>query len=499
MAVDSTPGVILTIPRNQIRDRWCRDYALRVPDADVGPGTQPYVDGSTAADAVVPIYSDAVTIGRGTTLRTSAGPWLTIIGEDEGIFRRPAVGASGFLSVTTASGGAAIEQGTIALDPVSGLRYQCAATALYSTDTPVPVQGIDTGPATNLPAGTPLQWQAPPPGLSTECAVLADSDGNGLIGGRDADNDATYRLLISFNRANPAASGNDAQYQSTVRSTPGIQVQQTFTYPAILGAGTIAYCFTLNPSTPGSGRVPNTTEIASTAAYTLGQMPADDGAFPCQIVESPVNTAFLLVWGTGAAPWMDASPWPPYVAGGRVVTEAGATFDSVTLSTTVGGIADPQAGQNIGFFDPLTRTFKLIRVGSVAVLTSGARWTITPDRSYGASDTTFFPTGGEYPSPWSASLNSLVPAVVAYFDGLGPGEQVTTFFDPGTRQRRQPPSPQYYPSLLDARIVIPLYALGNLIETVTPVVPTLPYQTPVGTPGVLSNLSVLGDLAFYQP
>jgi len=496
MAVDSTPGVVLTIPRDSIRDRWCQSYSLRVPAADVGPGTQPYVDASVAADAISAIYSDAVTIGRGTTLRTSAGPWLTILGEDEGIFRRPAVGASGFLSITTSAGGALIQAGTIAIEPISGNRYQCTATALYTTATPVPVQGVDTGPGTNLAAATPLQWQAPPPGLSTECSVFADSNGQGLIGGRNADDDATYRALIAYNRANPAAAGNDADYQRLVLNTPGLSVQQCFTYPAILGPGSTAYCFTLNPSAPGGSRTPNATEIAATLSYITGILPADDSIFACVLTENPVDTALLIVWGSGAAPWMDASPWPPFVEGHQVNVGAGPTFDSFVLSTTA-TIVDPQAGQNLGFYDQTQQLFRLIRIGTVVVNTEGKNWTILPDRSYGASDPTFVPVEGQWASPWSASLNSVVPAVVQYFDGLGPGEQVPTLPDPGARQRRQPTSPQSYPSLIDARIVIPIYALGNVIETVTPLTPALPYQTPVGTAGIFSYLSVLGDLAAY--
>lgn len=500
MPIDSSPGVVLTLPRDKIRDRWTTSYKLRVPAADVGPGTQPYVDGSVAADAIMVVYSDAVTIGRGTTLRTSSGPWLQIIGEDEGIYKRPAVGASGFLTVTTSSGGANILAGTIVTDDISQLRYQVTETALYSTTTPVPVQGVDTGPATNQPAGAAMTFQAPPPGLSAEATVRADSDGNGLIGGRDADDDATYRQLISYERANPAAAGNDADYQFLVRETPGVSVQQCFTYPAILGPGTMGYCFALNPSSPGAERAPTTPQAASSLAYITGILPADDGIFACQLLNSPVNVAFLVVWGVGSTSWVDPLPWPPYVAGDQVKVSGTPTpsFDSFRLTTGTTTVA-PQAGQNLGFFDPVSKTFKLIRIGTVSTVISGKAWDIVPDRSFGASDPTFFPTQGLAASPWSASLNAVVPAVVSYFDGLGPGEQNASLPDPGFRQRRQPQSPQFFPSLIDARVVIPIYSLGNVIETVTPVAPSLPFQTPVGVPGVLSYLSTLGDMSVYPP
>lgn len=498
MALDQTPGVVQTLARNEVHDNWTRDYGLRVPAADVGPGTQPDVDASLAADAVVPLYSDAVTIGRGTTLRTSAGTWLQTIGEDEGVFQRPAVGASGFIGITTSAGGSNIQLGSIVFSKVGQKRYQVAATALYTSATPVPVSGIDTGPSTNLDPGAAMQFQAPPPGCSGDATVLADSDGNGLTGGRDADDDTTYRGLISDKRANPPASGNDAEYQQTIKKTPGISVQQVHTFPAILGPGTMGYVFTLNPASPGANRVPNAAQIASTLAWVTGQMPGDDGIFACDLVEAPVTVALRIAWGAGASTWQDVSPWPAYIAGDLVLVAAAPapTFTSFRLHTGT-STTDPQVGQTIGFWDPVSGLFKEIRIGAVSVVATGVTWDITPDRTNAASDPSYIPGVGQPASPWSDSLNSIVPAVITYFDGLGPGEMVSPLPDPGLRQRRQPTSPLRWPSLVDARIVIPVYALGSVVETVTPLAPALPYQTPVGAAGVLAYLSTLGNLALY--
>ena len=43
--------------REEVIAHWQRDTLRRVPDADVGPGTQPYLEGSLVADALMPLYN----------------------------------------------------------------------------------------------------------------------------------------------------------------------------------------------------------------------------------------------------------------------------------------------------------------------------------------------------------------------------------------------------------------------------------------------------------
>jgi len=96
--------------------------------------------------------------------------------------------------------------------------------------------------------------------------------------------------------------------------------------------------------------------------------------------------------------------------------------------------------------------------------------------------------------PWSDSLQSLVPAVVGYFDTLGPGEMVSPLPDPGLRQRRSPSATS--PSVLTRRLIAPIDALDT-IEDADVYAPTLPYATPVGTPGTVVNLLILSGLGAY--
>ncbi len=497
MPLDVTPGAIEVPERNESRDSFTQDYKLRQPLADVGPGTQPFVDGSLVADAMVPVYNDALVIGRGGNLRTSAGVWLRETGAAEGVFPRPAVGASGYATIDASSGGGLIQAGTEVRYVPGGLRYRVTTTAIYVAGDVVPLQGFDTGPSTNLAPGTVLQFTSPPPGIGPSATVFEQSDGSGLSGGRAADDDEALRRLISDRRANPPASGNDAEYQARIKATPGLSVQQPFTIPGVFGPGTMAFCFTLNPAAPGASRVPNGVQVAAAYSYIVGQEPGDDSIFGADIEESPLAVALGITWGVGAVGWADVTPWPAWIAGDPVVVDASpapsaTSFTAITATSTT----TPQVGQTVGVYDAAEGVIRNKRIGAVAVLTANKRWTLTIDTTNNASDVSSIPVAGQIVSPWAGSIQSLVAPVVSYFDTLGPGEQFASLPDPGLRQRRQPPSPQYWPSVVGNKMLIPIFKTPGIANAEI-LSPDGPYPTPVGTPGVLSYLVTLGDLAAF--
>lgn len=506
-SLDTTPGEIVTRSRDGIRDQATADYQIRVPTADVGPQSLPYVDASVLADAEMFLVNDAVVIGRGTNLSTSGGAWLTLQGESRGVDKRPAKGAVGFVTVTTNSGGALIQAKTEVKDPRSGLRFEVAATQLYTSATPVPIKGIDTGPVTDLLTGTAMQFTAPPPGVGQNCVVAYP----GLSGGLNEDDDATYRILIEETLANPPASGNDAAYQEAIEKTPGVGVEKGFTWPAVRGTGTTAYGFTLRGVTLTDTRIPNDAEVALVESWVKGQFPADDGGFACVLMGQAVTVALKVTWASPAPTWVDAVPWPPYVpvasppeTGADKVKVAAAPAPTTTscrlTTTTAGSVVAPQVAQTIGFFDRAAKVFRRKRILTVAVVVVGKSWDVTFDTVNNASDLTYAPAAGSAASPWSDSLDTLVPPLAAPFTGffntLGPGEQVASFPDPGARQRRSPQSPAAWPNIITARIQTPLFALTS-IEDLTLEEPVTPLATTVGVAGVSAYLMGLGDLCAF--
>lgn len=497
MATDELPGEIVTLTRDEYRDRFLDDYAFFAPNAQTGPGTQPYVDASVAADGSLIVVNDAVTIGNGTNIDTSTGVWLKQIGESEGVFKLPAAGASGYVEISTAPGGATIFQGDELTEQASGLRYLVQATALYGNGALVPITGLDTGDATNLDAGVVLKFSAPRPGCNELCTVYEDSNGNGLTGGRPDESDDEYRDRIKLKRANPPASGNDAEYQRVVENIKTIGIQKAFTYPAIFGPGTMAFTFTLRPSSVGAARNPNGAQLNLATQTLLGVEPADDGVFPLQLLASSLVVAYRVSWSTGAAGWANDPFWPTYTSPKVTVKAAPAPTATSFRATTSGGpIDDPIIGQSVAVFDRAAQLFRQKRIETVTIITPGQEWQLTFSTVNLASDTTYTPTAGQAISPWSDSLNLLVNPTLSFVDLLGPGEMYSSFVDPGLRQKRYPPNPDSYPSTVTNKLVSPILALPSISNAVV-LEPTIPFNTPVGTPGVSVYQLELTDFAVY--
>lgn len=497
MALDTLPGEIITQTRDESRDQFTADYKLFAPDAEVGPGTQPYIDGSLAADSTLVLFADAVTIGNGTNIDTSSGEWLKQIGESEGVYKLPAAGGSGYVVISTSVGGSTIYQGDELTFVPSNLRFLVQATALYANGALVPVVGLDTGIDTNLDAGTTLKFSASRPGCNEFCTVYEDSNGNGLTGGRPDESDDEYRTRIKLKRANPPASGNDAEYQGVVEDIPNIGIQKAFTYPAIFGPGTMAFTFTLRPGSVGENRIPNGTQLNTALATLLGKEPADDGIFALQTLASLLVVAYRVTWATGAASWANNPRWPAYVSPKVTVKAAPApTATTLRATTSAGPIDDPIAGQTVAVFDRVNKTFRAKRIESVSVVTPGQEWDLVFSAVNLASDITYTPLAGQAISPWSDSLNLLVEPTLSFVDGLGPGEMYASFVDPGLRQKRNPPNPDSYPSTVTNKLVAPILSLPSIANAVV-LEPTIPFATPIGTPGTLVYLLELTDLAVY--
>ncbi len=498
MPIDAQSGVIATDSRDEARDKYLRDYSIRQPEADIGPGTQPYLDASAFADQQMILFNDATVIGAQTNVRGTFGPALDALGQSEGVFRRPATGASGFGAVQASSGGGSILVGDVLEHEPTGLRFQAAVGGTFTDGAALSIIGIDTGPATNLPTGSTLKWSnGGRPGIGPDVTVLAQSDGSGLSDGADAQSDEQYQDSIVEARANPPAAGNDAAYQKAVRETPGLAVEEAFTIAAIKGPGTTAVMLTMRAATAGGSRIPNTTQLALVEANLIASFPADDGIFVCTLIPQLVPVAFEVSWAKGAQGWADFAPWPAYVAGDTVNVDGAVAPTATSCRLTTGtATTTPQVGQTIGFFNAAGGTMVRKRILTVAVIVATKSWTLTFDTSNNASDASYVPVADQMASPWSESLPTIVAPIQTYFASLGPGEQVSTFFDAGLRQRRSPDSLTAFPSTITNRLVRGVQDTSSVGDAVL-LVPNVPFSTTVGTPAVSSNLIELGDAAAF--
>lgn len=484
--------------RDALRDQYRRDVAFYSDGAqDTAEGTQPFLDGSVLADQLVPAYVQIKTSGDNLVLTSATGAAVETWATSKGLEgRKAATGASGYVTISASVGGTTILEGDEIKD-ATGLRFQCMTTATYLDGEVVPIEGVDTGTVTNLDVGTVLTWTAPRPGCGSTATVWEDADGQGLSGGRAEESDAEVIARVIEAGRNPPASGNDAHYQALIKSTPGLPIQQGFTYPAILGPGTTGLTATLLPAVPGGDRIPSAAQLSQVEAWLQEQVPHDDQFFVCTLTSNPVDVVVTVEWQTGADGWTDAVPWPPYYAGNDAITVTAVTsatsFTLGRVSASYGSAAQPLAGQTVAFFDATNRTFVRKRIAS---FTGTGPWVITVDPTNNVSDLTFSPATTDRAMPYSPSLELVLPPILAYFDTLGPGEQVSVFFDAGVRQRRTPLPPKSWPSSVGARLVNGVQDLDSVADAELQE-PTTPLTCPVGSAGVESYINQLAALSVF--
>jgi uncharacterized phage protein gp47/JayE len=487
--------------RDVLIAKFQRDVAFRAPTVDVGTKTQVETDAGAIVDTALPLFAQAQQNAEGTTLNGQTFEELQDTAEDEGLPRLlPAAGAVGFLVITAAVGGTTISAGATATHLPTGRKYQCGETRLYFDAQPVPVVAVNSGPDTDLSAGTVLQWDSPALGCGLTATVFEQSDGTGLTGGRAEETREELILRIRNSRGNPAASGNDASYQEVAKRTPGVPVSAVFTYPAIQGPGTSCLLFLLRPSKLGGSRIPSAAAIAAVKGYVIGKMPKDDSVPFGVVLSSSVDVVLRVRWAKGIAKWSDGVQWPPqYVVSEEYKVHSVGTISPSTIPVTTasGTPTAPQVGQTIALWDRANLRFVPKRILTVSGVNP---WTLTFDLSNNASDQSFVPAVGDIISPWSDSLDQIPALIAAYFETLGTGEQVntllTSFFDEGYRERRSPASPLEWPNTITSRMTDAVEKLAA-IESVTIQAPSIPFDTPPGTKGVSAYLLELAKLAIY--
>lgn len=475
--------------------------------ADVNKGTFPYLVAEAVADVVLPLYSNHDKIARADVVRGKTGERLEAYAaerlplNEDGTVRLPATGGSGYFEVTKiAVGGSYIPQGTVVTNQATGFRYQVVASATYLDGDPIPIVGIDTGPETNLAADAPILFESPPVGCTNGGLVLAQDDGTGnlvgLTGGRGAETDEELQDRVIDAQTNPAAAGNEAEIVQKVQSTPAVPVQKGFVIPAWFGPGSACVGFTLRPGSSAT-RIPNSTQRGLVDARVRASFPTDYSITTATLLEQSFTVALGVSWITTARGWSDITPWPEYVAAEPVYVDGvtSITSNGFRVTTSV-DTTTPQVGQTIALFNLVSQRFMRKRIATVSVNVANRSWDLTFDTSLNVSDV-FIPEDGALVSPFSSSMQRIIAPLIAYNAKLGPGEQFATLPDPGGRQRRWPFSPDVWPSIITNEGLVTASKASGVVADTEVLLPSTPYTTTVGTPGVSMYLLSLGDLAIF--
>jgi Baseplate J-like protein len=465
-------GTLTVKTRDQWADDYCRFLRMRNPNAKTGPDESDRVDALVLADQLLYCSNDAKVLAGRVSLQDRTGTQLDEVGRPTsegglGVPRPGAEGASGALVISTTASGTIITAGST-LRTVAGVAY---AVTLAAGDTGERLDGstfsvvcTEAGPQTNLPAGTKLVWDSPPPGCFANAVVYAQQDGSGLTGGHEEMGDDDYRTLLAEAQANPAGGGNDAEVQRYIQDSRahGVAVEKAFTYASIAGHASMGFAFTLRGQSVTSSRIPSPDQLNIVADYLLSKMAATDAYIKLQPVADPLKLSFRISWIQNG--WTNAVQWPVFRTTDKyqISSASSATVFSIECAGVYnyGSLPDPVVGQVIALYDKTNRRFVRKTIKSIS---GTGPWTITCDTLANASDLAYLPVVGQWVMPWADGLADIGDLAIAYVRSMGPGEITSIPLRDGVRRRRLPrPNGITWPNRMDGRLAASINSLPSV-------------------------------------
>jgi hypothetical protein len=340
----------------------------------------------------------------------------------------PATGASGYVRArgslgTEWQGSTELpDQTAIQATDEQGLTYQVLLTGeVDDVDEGVllAMQGVSTGPETELQAGATLKWINPPPGSEPTCTVEV-----AFSGGTSRETDAEFAARLIDLRARPAGAGNDAHFRLWARQASNA-VADAFVYPTALHSGSVAVAIVQKrgTSTGPLGRMPSVGTMTVVRGFLTppvsGEVPGQVRSVvtPWQPEYSDVSLRLGMRRNTDAG-WFDAIAWPhgdeepAVVLGAPAPTGTGFRMQTQETATPTG--VTPQ----LMWWNPDTSVFTRLQVSSVVAAGGPGQFDVT--LSVGGDA---LPVGARI-SPYSGRHAELAKSIRDYFDSLGPGEVV---------------------------------------------------------------------------
>lgn len=237
------PYVIPTF--EEIRARQLRDARNLDPTAHTASDSDMYIRATATACAVEGLYDHQMWIARQIIPDTSDPEYLEMHAALRGIVRRSATRATGTLTLTGRSG-SVVPIYTRAKD-ASGVIYQTTETATLlgegeQVTAAVPCEAAQAGALPDVTDGV-VTLMAAPSGVQGRGRLT-------LVGGTDAESDASLLAVLLDYMRNPPAGGTAADYRRWALSVPG--VAEARVYPLRQGAGTVDIVIVGEDGIPGT-------------------------------------------------------------------------------------------------------------------------------------------------------------------------------------------------------------------------------------------------------
>jgi uncharacterized phage protein gp47/JayE len=389
-----------------------------VPDPDVSPLSDTYVTFTAFANEAEIAEANAVVSVDQVMPDTATGANLERWGIPSGIRKRSAGGSAGPVILDT-SAPTDVVTGAELKDNL-GQRFKVSIGGIYANGDLIPIEAVTKGSATNLPAGTSLQWVSAPT-FSNNNAIVGTG---GLRNGVDTEGDETCRSRLFEHWRNPPASGN-AQYVVEIAESDDLpMVQKGYVYAAVQGPSTTHIAVTAAPTATNKNRDVAASSMATKVGpYIIGQQPGRSFYIVTTVANqaSSVAIGLALPAATTASPpgpgggWLDGSPWPLAGTGARGcrVTTVTSTLQFTVDATTAPVVAVSQ----ISWLSPTD--WKLYSALVTAVTGSAGAFVITIDQPF-----VNIAVGCQiWPSCENAQV--YVDALLAFYAKMGPGEKTS--------------------------------------------------------------------------
>lgn len=274
-----TDDIILTRMLKQIPD-----------DLDKSEGSYIYDSLAPSALELAQLKADlGQFLARGFA-STTFGAYLDLRCEERGVYRNPAVKASGSVRLVGTPGTVVARATRVATaaDPVSAipsLEYEVIEDAMVGPGGTVsaPVEAVASGSAGNVASGRISVISTPVNGIETV------SNPSAISGGADIETDEALLKRYLEKTSEPIASGNRAQYRMWAKEVAG--VGDVYIEPRWAGPDTIRLCIVDSDMQPASEGLVNTVQqyIDPVKGRGEGKAPVDHFVTVVAATSSPVN------------------------------------------------------------------------------------------------------------------------------------------------------------------------------------------------------------------
>jgi uncharacterized phage protein gp47/JayE len=478
-----------------IRDDILRTYRaglirIGVTNPNVTPGSDIYVLAQAIGDQLEVAMANAQVKADAMMPDTATATDLDRLLAVYALTRRVAAGSSGNV-VMNSSAPSTVIAGTQLVDG-AGLRFTVTTGGTYANGATVPVAATDVGAITNHSSGDTLKWSRSPPYSASTALVAA----GGLTGGVNDEDDETARARLYGLLRNPPGTGN-CTHIAQIAEASTTKVQKAFVYPALLGPGNFGVTVIGYPDPVTKSRAIDPTTVANLVApYIIGRSPehadalvtgSNDVSFDVSLALSLPASPRASTPGPGGG-WTDGTSWPRNV---NSTSTFRCLVTAVTSSTsfTVDAPSSPIAGvTQVCWLSPLTWTTYTAKV--LTVSGSAGAYAVTLDAPFAGIAV------GNAVSPNATNADAYFQDVLAFFAGMGPGEQAS--LTTGSRYFRHPTPAQSWPNTVNALLLRQLTTDHTDVQSAQFLFRTSTAPPSGNGAGYNPGIYIPGNIAFYE-